>query len=114
MSWNSISYIKYPEFKRLATLPQEQVNALVVRLNTLKSSDENAENAANKANTKSLSQDQINDMLDRLANARTNMEKTPERQRTGAGTVMGVVNTYAWMDGRLLRNRIARPDGNFY
>lgn len=114
MSWNRTSYIKYPEFKRLASLPREQVDALVTRLNTSKAADENADNAAKKAMSKRLSQEQVNDLLDRLANAGKNMDKTPERQRTGAGRVMGVVNTYAWMDGRLLRSRITRPDGNWY
>lgn len=114
MSWNRTSYIKYPEFKRRATLPREQVEALVTRLNTSKASHENTDNAGQKATGKSLSQGQINDMLGRLADAGKNREKTPERQRTGAGRVMGVVNTYAWMDGRLLKSRITRPDGNWY
>ena len=55
-----------------------------------------------------------NIMLERLADASKNTEKAPERQRTGAGREMGVVNTYAWINGRLLRSRVTRPDGNWY
>lgn len=95
-------------------MPREQVDAIVTRLHTPRPCDENAVMNAGKAIGKPLSKEQIDDMLERLANAKKNKEKTPERQRTGAGRHMGVVNTYAWMDGRLLRSRITRADGNWY
>jgi len=112
MSWNRTPYIKYPEFKRQDSLPKEQVDAMVARLNTIKTMDDNT-NATNPS-VKKLSKEQIDEMLERLANADKNKEKTPERQRTGAGREMGVVNTYAWMDGRVLRSRLTRADGNWY
>jgi len=93
-------------------MTREQIDALVARLNKSKPSDEN--DKKKKAMSKPLSQEQLADMLERLANAVKNKEKTPESQRTGAGKVMGVVNTYAWKDGRLLKSRITRPDGNWY
>lgn len=90
----------------------EQIDALIARLNTSKPTDETTDKK--KAMSKPLSQGQMADMLERLANAVKNKEKTPESQRTGAGKVMGVVNSYAWKDGRLLKSRITRPDGNWY
>lgn len=93
-------------------MTKEQIDAVVARLNTSKPSDEN--DKKKKAVSKPLSQEQLADMLERLANAVKNKEKTPESQRTGAGRVMGVVNSYAWKDGRLLKSRITRPDGNWY
>lgn len=112
MSWNRTSYIKYPEYKQLSGMTSEQIDALVARLNTSKPTDENSDNK--KAASKPLSQKQLADMLERLANAVKNKDKTPESQRTGAGKVMGVVNSYAWKEGRLLKSRITRPDGNWY
>ena len=91
----------------------EQIDALVARLNISKSKDEH-EDKKREAMSKPLTQKQLADMLERLANAVKNKEKTPESQRTGAGRMMGVVNTYAWKDGRLLKSRITRPDGNWY
>ena len=85
---------------------------MVARLNTIKTMDDTT-NATNPS-VKKLSKEQIDEMLERLANADKNKEKTPERQRTGAGREMGVVNTYAWMDGRVLRSRLTRADGNWY
>lgn len=85
---------------------------MVARLNTIKTMDDNT-NATNPS-VKKPSKEQIDEMLERLANADKNKEKTPERQRTGAGREMGVVNTYAWMDGRVLRSRLTRADGNWY
>lgn len=113
MSWNRTSYIKYPEFTQLSGMTREQIDALVARLNTPKPSDEQ-DDKKRKAMSKPFSQEQLADMLERLANAVKNKEKTPESQRTGAGKVMGVVSTYAWKDGRLLKSRITRPDGNWY
>ena len=94
-------------------MTREQIDALVARLNTSKPTDEH-NNEKIKAMSKPLSQEQLADMLERLANAVKNKAKTPESQRTGAGRVMGVVNTYAWKDGTLLKSRITRPDGNWY
>lgn len=91
----------------------EQIDALVARLNISKSKDRH-DDKKREAMSKPLTQEQLADMLERLANAVKNKEKTPESQRTGAGRVMGVVNTYAWKDGRLLKSRITRPDGNWY
>ena len=113
MSWNRSSYIKYPEFKQCSGMTREQIDALVARLNTSKLTDGHDEEKR-KATSKPLSQEELADMLERLANAAKNKKKTPESQRTGAGRVMGVVNTYAWKDGRLLKSRISRPDGNWY
>lgn len=112
MSWIKTAYIKYPEFKRQTGLPKEQVDAMIARLNTTKTLDDNRN--ATKPIGKQLSQEQIDEMLERLADASKNKDKTPERQRTGAGRNMGVVNTYAWMDGRVLRSRLTRADGNWY
>lgn len=113
MSWIKTTYIKYPEFKqRSRTLPKEQVDAMVARLNTTKALDDHGN--ATKHNEKKLSPEEIDEMLERLADASKNKEKTPERQRTGAGREMGVVNTYAWINGKLLRSRVTRPDGNWY
>ena len=94
-------------------MTREQIDALVARLNTSKPKCGN-DDKKREAMSKPLSQEQLADMLERLANAVKNKEKTPESQRTGAGRVMGVVNTYAWKDGRLLKSRITRPDGNWY
>lgn len=93
-------------------MTSKQADALVARLNTSKPTDENSDNK--KAASKPLSQEQLADMLERLANTAKNKDKTPESQRTGAGKVMGVVNSYAWKEGRLLKSRITRPDGNWY
>ena len=114
MSWNRSSYIKYPQFKQLSGMTREQIDALVVRLNTSKPTDEHDDDKKKKTMSKPLSQEQLANMLERLANAVKNKDKTPESQRTGAGRVMGVVNTYAWKDGRLLKSRVTRPDGNWY
>lgn len=96
-------------------MTREQIDTLVARLNTSKPTDEHDDaDKQRKAMSKPFSQEQLADMLERLANAAKNKEKTPESQRTGAGRVMGVVNTYAWKDGRLLKSRITRPDGNWY
>ena len=113
MSWIKTTYIKYPEFnQRSRTLPKEQVDAMVARLNTTKALDDHGN--VTKHNEKKLSREEIDEMLERLADASKNKEKTPERQRTGAGREMGVVNTYAWINGKLLRSRVTRPDGNWY
>lgn len=94
-------------------MTREQIDALVARLNTWKPTDEH-DDEKRKAMSKPLSQEQLADMLERLANTVKNKAKTPESQRTGAGREMGVVNTYAWKDGRLLKSRFTRPDGNWY
>ena len=112
MSWNKTSYIKYPEYKGQPCLPREQIDAMVARLNTTKTLDGNGN--ATKPSAKQLSKEEIDEMLDRLADAGRNKDKTPERQRTGAAREMGIVNTYAWMDGRVLRSRVTRADGNWY
>ena len=112
MSWVKTTYIKYPEFKRQNSLPKEQVDAMVARLNTIKTSDDNGN--ATKSSDKQLSQEEIDEMLKRLADTTKNKQKTPERQRTGANQEMGVVNTYAWINGKLLRSRVTRADGNWY
>ena len=93
-------------------MTREQIDALAARLNTSKPSDENADKKKN-AISKPLSQEQLADMLERLANAVENKEKTPESPRNGEGRVVGVVNTYAWMYRRLLKSHITRPDGNY-
>ena len=111
MSWNRTSYIKYPEYKQTASVPRDELDAVVARLSAPKPADTKK---ANEANGKSLSKEQIIEMLERLANTEKNREKTPERQRIGAAKVMGIVNTYAWIDGRLLKSRITRADGNWY
>ena len=112
MSWVKTTYIKYPEFKRQDSLPKEQIDAMVARLNTIKTSDDNGN--ATKPSDKQLSQKKIDDTLERLAYTSKNKQKTPERQRTGADQEMGIVNTFAWMNGRLLRSRVTRADGNWY
>lgn len=112
MSWNKTSYVKYAEYKGQTSLPREQVDAMVARLNTTKTLDDDGN--ATKPIAKQLSREEIDEMLDRLADAERNKEKTPERQRTGAAREMGIVNTYAWTDGRLLRSRVTRADGNWY
>ena len=94
-------------------MAREQIDALVGRLNTSKPTEEH-DDKKRKAMRKTLSSEQLADMLERLANVAKNKEKTPESQRTGSGRVMAVVNTYAWKDGRLLKSRITRPDGNWY
>ena len=94
-------------------MTRERIDALVVRLNTSKPTGEH-DDKKKKTMSKPLSQEQLADMLERLANAVKNKDNTPESQRTGAGRVMGVVNSYAWKDGRLLKSRITRPDGNWY
>ena len=111
MSWNRTSYIKYPEFKQKASIPRDELDAVVARLSAPKPADTEK---ANEASEKLLNKEQIDEMLERLANTEKNREKTPERQRIGAAKVMGIVNSYAWIDGRLLKNRITRADGNWY
>lgn len=67
MSWNRSSYVKYPEFKQRSGMTREQIDALVARLNTSKPTDEH-NNEKRKAMSKPLSQEQLADMLERLAN----------------------------------------------
>ena len=111
MSWIKTSYVKYPEYKRQSSLPKEQVNAVVARLNVIKTLDDNG-NATNEG-SKQLTKEKIGEMLERLADAHKNKEKTPERQRTGADRDMGIVNSYAWMSGRELKRLVSRGDGNW-
>lgn len=111
MSWIKTSYIKYPEYKRQSSLPKEQVDAMVARLNVIKTLDDNG--IATNEDAKQLTKEKIGEILERLADANKNKEKTPERQRTGADRDMGIVNTYAWMSGRELKHRVTRGDGNW-
>lgn len=96
-------------------MPRGEVDAIVARLSAPKpASKDDAENAKEANGKLRLNKPQIDEMLERLANTEKNREKTPESRRIGAGKVMGVVNTYAWIDGRLLKSRITRADGNWY
>lgn len=114
MSWINTRYINYPE-KKLSLghqkLSNEQVEAVVDRLNVVKKCEERSNATGPSVN---MTRDEISDMVDRLADKEKNIEKTPERDRTGACKQMGIVNTYAWNDGKILRNNIHQPDGNFY
>ena len=62
-------------------MTREQIDALAVRLNTSKPTNEH-DDKKRRAMSKPLSQEQLADMLKRLANAVRNKEKTPENQRT--------------------------------
>ena len=113
MSWITASYIKYPEYKTKPRLPKEQLEAMVARLNVTKETLDCAGNAMN-SREKHLSQKKVHEMLERLADTEKNKEKTPESQRTGSAKVMGIVNTYAWIDARIVKSRVTRADGNWY
>ena len=112
MSWITASYVNYPEYKRIVSLPKGQVDAMVARLNVKKTLT--GEEKAMHSTVKHLSQREIDEMLERLADTERNRGKTPERQRTGSAQVMGIVNTYAWMNARVVKSRITRADGNWY
>ena len=62
-------------------MTRKQIDALVVRLNTSKPTNEH-DDKKRRAMSKPLSQEQLADMLERPANAVKNKEKTPENQRT--------------------------------
>lgn len=113
MSWVTASYIKYPEYKRKPRLPKEQLEAMVTRLNVAKKTLDSEGNAMN-SREKHLTQKKVNEMLERLADTEKNKDKTPESQRTGAAKVMGIVNTYAWRDARIVKSRVTRADGNWH
>ena len=109
--------MKYPEANLSlghARLPKEKVDAIVSRLHTPKRSLDTEQETAKELGGKQLTREEIDQMLERLANTEKNKEKTPDRQRTGAGREMGIVNTYAWINGRELRSRRRIADGNWY
>lgn len=114
MSWINTTYINYPE-KKLSLghqkLASDQVEAVVERLNVVKKCEKPSKVPEPSV---TLTKDEIADMVERLADKEKNVEKTPERDRTGACKQMGIVNTYAWNNGKIIRNNIHTPDGNFY
>lgn len=113
MSWIYCNYIKYPDGKQSLgqqKLPPEKVDAVVERLNVVKKYGE----LTPLKSTTTLSKEEIEDMVNRLADKEKNVQKTPDRDRTGACKQMGIVNTYAWNNGSSLRNFSRPADGNFY
>lgn len=113
MSWIKSNYVQYPDSK--LSLGHQKVSAseveeIVDRLNVVKKTEERSLPTSGPKITK----DEIDQMVERLADKDRNLEKTPERNRTGADKQMGIVNTYAWNDGTIMRNRLHTGDGNFY
>lgn len=113
MSWIISNYIQYPDSK--LSLGHKKVSAaeveeIVDRLNVVKKTEERSLPTSGSKITK----EEIGQMVDRLADKERNLEKTPERNRTGADKKMGIVNTYAWTNGSIMRNRMHTGDGNFY
>jgi hypothetical protein len=88
----------------------EEVEAIVERLYVVKKKDE----AMIPSKSPQMSREEIAQMVERLADKERNLEKTPERNRTGADRQMGVVNTYAWTNGTNMRDHSHAGDGNFY
>ncbi|KXJ22723.1 hypothetical protein AC249_AIPGENE10869 [Exaiptasia diaphana] len=91
-------------------LPAEKVEAIVERLNVVKKHEEQSPSKS----TITLSKEEVEDMVNRLADKDKTVQKTPDRDRTGACKQMGIVNTYAWNNGKSLRNNSRPADGNFY
>lgn len=121
MSWTSSTYIKYPDSKLSLgheKLSKEEVDVVVKRLNVPKKSEEIREREARqklqRGSEKRLARNEVESLLDRVANTEKNRRKTPERQRIGADRKMGIVNTYAWMDGSILRRHAKPADGNWH
>ncbi|XP_031566742.1 uncharacterized protein LOC116301767 [Actinia tenebrosa] len=113
MSWIQSNYIQYPDSK--LSLGHKKVSAaeveeIVDRLNVVKKTEERKLPTTGPKITK----EEIEQMVERLADKERNLEKTPERNGTGADEKMGVVNTYAWVNGSIMRNRLKTGDGNFY
>lgn len=113
MSWIHTNYIKYPDYKQSLgkKLPKEQVNAVVNRLHVVNKQEQSSDTQEKRSR---MSKEEIDDMVERLADKDKNLLKTPERDRTGALSESGVVNTYAWNCGKTVRIHPHRADGNFF
>lgn len=88
MSWNHKEgeYVKYPNQDRKIghqKLPKEEVTDIVNRLHVNKFYHPNPVPPP-ESKEKALTQDQIDQLLARIADSERNFEKTPERQRIGA------------------------------
>lgn len=85
MSWNYASYIKYPDRNYRPghqKLDKDQVEEIVTRLNVNKVYEH--DNATSNVDSKRLTAEQVEKLLERIADKDINMAKTPDRQRTGA------------------------------
>lgn len=115
MSWVYTNYIKYPESKmklghRKAS--KQEIGETIARLNVEKKFP--SDNQGSQQNGPKMSSEEIENMLQRLADPEKNLHRTPERSRTGSDKQMGLVNTYAWTDGRILQSHPKVADGNWY
>ena len=116
MSWINANYIKYPESKmklghRKAS--KQEIEETVTRLNVVKK-DSSESYEKSPLNGPKMSSEGIDNMLQRLADKEKNMERTPDRSRTGLYEQLGLVSSYAWTDGRILRSHMKTADGNYF
>lgn len=101
MSWNYANYIKYPDRSyrpEHQKLDKDQIEEIVTRLNVNKVYGQ--ESVASDEECKRLSAEQIEKLLERIADKDINMAKTPDRQRTGADNYFN-----AWKANDILGHR---------
>lgn len=115
MSWINTNYIKYPESKlklghRKAS--KQEIEETVTRLNVVKK-DLSENGQISQLNGPKMSSEEIENMLQRLAHKEKNVERTPDRSRTGSYRQLGLVSSYAWTDGRILKSHFKTADGNY-
>lgn len=101
MSWNYANYIKYPEKNHHPghqRLGKDQVDQIVARLNVNK--EYGRDSTPIDADSKRLTGEQVDRLLERIADKDINIAKTPDRQRTGADNYFN-----AWKANDILGNR---------
>ena len=117
MSWIHTNYIKYPESKlKLGhkRVSNKEIYETVKRLTEIKIKP-NADEERFELDEPIMTSKDIKNMLQRLADKDKNLHRTPERCRTGSYEQLGLVNSYAWIDGRILQGRLNPvADGNYY
>ncbi|EDO47749.1 predicted protein [Nematostella vectensis] len=116
MSWINCNYVKYPEKKMSLghkKVSPEEADAIVERLYVVNSNCKSGQ-AEKTKDGRLRSKEEVEQLLDRLSDKDKNKEKTPDRNRTGSDKQMGIVNTYAWTHGHIMRNHLKTGDGNFY
>lgn len=101
MSWIHANYIKYPQKDHKPghqKLPKEAVEEIVERLNVNKVYSD-CSGTMERENQKKFTEEQVNQLLERIADKDVNLQKTPERKRTGADNYFN-----AWKANDIIHN----------